>query len=163
MANHHDHDEHPQDLNLLEEMNYETRDFDVDQAPKGTVWFFGVTTGFFILAFISLIFMGPDFIPWFREGKFQTANQPDVRRRMPEAPAPLLQSNITASKDTVDLRKKEADKLATYGWANKEKTAAKIPVEEAMNMVASQGKLPRWAPTTPAPTATAENRPANTR
>jgi hypothetical protein len=76
MANHHDHDEHPQDLNLLEEMNYETRDFDVDQAPKGTVWFFGVTTGFFILAFISLIFMGPDFIPWFREGKFQTANQP---------------------------------------------------------------------------------------
>jgi len=82
---------------------------------------------------------------------------------MPEAPAPLLQSNITAKKDTVDLRKKEADKLATYGWANKEKTAAKIPVEEAMNMVASQGKLPRWAPAAPASTTPAENRTPATR
>jgi len=65
------------------------------------------------------------------------------------APGPVLQD-----KPTPDLRAFRAQEdaiLSTYGWADKSRGVVRIPVEEAMRLLAERG-LPRTAPEpSPAP------------
>jgi hypothetical protein len=60
--------------------------------------------------------------------------QPDPTRRFPK---PTLQSD-----DVVDLAKMRSDEdeiLSTYGWVDQKNGVARIPIDEAMKMVAQQG------------------------
>lgn len=138
------HDEHDKpltehDLNLLEEMGYERSDLDPAKGGGGRKAAWGVFLFFILFVGLSLAtiqIVAPDLIGVPKEETL-------VRRRMPEPPAPLLQDNITSHTDTWNLRAEEAKKLNKYGWANKEQTAAIVPVEEAMKVVGEQG-IPRW-------------------
>jgi len=139
------HDEHDKpltehDLNLLEEMGYERSDLDPTKAGGGRKAAWGVFIFFFVFVVLSIATIqltAPDLIGVPKEETL-------ARRRMPEAPAPLLQDNITSHTDTWNLRAEEAKKLNKYGWANEQQTAATVPVEEAMKVVGERG-MPRWS------------------
>jgi hypothetical protein len=66
--------------------------------------------------------------------KFETARMP---------PGPLLQES--PAPDHTAFRAEEDAALSTYGWVDKGRGVARIPVEEAMRLLAERG-LPRTAP-----------------
>ncbi len=68
-------------------------------------------------------------------------------RRPPE---PRLQE--MPFKDIAALRADEQAVLEGYGWLDEKAGLARIPVSEAMKIVAERG-LPRWAPPPPPPKA----------
>lgn len=148
------HDEHQelseQDMNLLEEMGYEHSDIDPGAKNSGRWSAWGILIGFNFFVIVSaftIYVVAPDMIGVPSPEKM-------VRRRMPEAPAPLLQDNKTSHTDTWVLREEEAKKLTRFGWATKDQRAAIVPIEEAMKTVGEQG-IPRWSQKydeTPAPT-----------
>jgi hypothetical protein len=123
------------DLNVLEKMGYETRDFAAEKTAKALGW------GAF---FTIIVFV----VSWFMIGFVQAitgaeakvdANKPLAGfRRMPENPHPLLQSNRTAWKDMIDVKQKEKEALNTYGDADGGK--ARIPIDKAIAKTA--GTLP---------------------
>lgn len=77
-----------------------------------------------------------------------------------EPPAPRLQ--IDPKKDLVELHAAEDRILLGYGWADKEKGIARIPVERAMEMLLAKGLPARQAPVPwkMAPTGVAPSQPA---
>jgi hypothetical protein len=64
-------------------------------------------------------------------------------------PGPRLQSD--PNKEMADLRAEEANALSTYAWLSEDKTAARIPIERAMELVLANG-LPAGSGTGPAGT-----------
>lgn len=124
------------DPNLLEQMGYEGDPVGIDTMTKPLVTFFAVTFIITVITFVIAWFIAPEFVG--------NQTQPQVRTRIPEAPNPLLQSNVTAVTDTVKLRKEENAKLNVYGWANEQRSKAIIPVNEAMKKVAQAKKLPTF-------------------
>jgi hypothetical protein len=68
----------------------------------------------------------------------------------PQPPAPRLQVHPKADLDR--LRAEEHDRLTTYGWADRERRVARIPIERAMQLLAERG-LAGW-PSLPPPTQT---------
>jgi hypothetical protein len=62
--------------------------------------------------------------------------QPDV-----VPPAPRLQHD--ESGDLAALRRVEDGQLETYGWIDRERGIVRIPIEEAMRIVAQRG-VPDW-------------------
>jgi hypothetical protein len=69
----------------------------------------------------------------------------------PQPPAPRLQVDPKADLDR--LRAEERERLSTYGWADRERRIARIPVERAMELLAERG-LAGWpSPSPPTPSA----------
>jgi len=68
---------------------------------------------------------------------------PRAERGELEPPGPRLQVHPEA--DLAAFRSQEDEILGGYGWVDKEKGVARIPIEEAMRLVAEQG-LPRFPP-----------------
>ena len=67
-------------------------------------------------------------------------------------PQPRLQSNAAA--DLVKIQSAEEEKLDTYGWVDRPAGITRMPVEQAMRMIAEHG-VPVWpAP----PSQTSENK-----
>lgn len=128
MRNH--DDAHEQDP--LEQLGYEKRDLPLKRAPLGAVIFF---VGLVVTLAGTWVFM------WLiaRERTLVPTDGSMVRQRMPEAPNPLLQSNITAAKDMADLRNRELNHVGSYGWVDKEKGIAHVPVDRAMELVLADG------------------------
>jgi hypothetical protein len=56
-------------------------------------------------------------------------------------PAPRLQVDPRADLDA--LRVAERHQLTTYGWVNRERRVAHIPIEQAMQLLSERG-LPGW-------------------
>jgi hypothetical protein len=76
-----------------------------------------------------------------------TSGQPhplagDLRRTAP--PAPVLQT--APIDDLVALRARERSLLETYGWIDKERGIVRIPIEKAMDLLATRGLPARSAP-----------------
>jgi hypothetical protein len=65
----------------------------------------------------------------------------------PLPPTPRLQ--ITPSTDLKGTREQEHDLLSTYGWVDKDKGVARIPIDRAMDLLAQRG-LPQGKPEPPA-------------
>jgi hypothetical protein len=63
-----------------------------------------------------------------------------------EPPSPRLQ--VTPVLDLAAFRGRENQVLDTYGWVDKERGVARIPVEEAMRLVAERG-LPQFPAVAP--------------
>jgi hypothetical protein len=76
-----------------------------------------------------------------------------------QAPEPRLQE--APFKDIATLHQEERAILQGYGWVDERAGVARIPVEEAMKIVAEQG-LPRWSPA-PAASPTPAAAPGKTR
>ena len=61
-----------------------------------------------------------------------------------EAPAPRLQ--MRPDRDLQAVRAQEDRILTTYGWVDKSRGVVRIPIDEAMRLVAEQGLPARAAP-----------------
>jgi len=60
---------------------------------------------------------------------------------LPQPPAPRLQVDPTV--DLALLRAAERQQLTTYGWVDRERRVAHIPIKQAMEMLSVRG-LPGW-------------------
>lgn len=65
----------------------------------------------------------------------------------PTPPPPRLQPNIldqnTAEEDMATLRAREAELLTTYGWVNREAGIVRIPIDQAIELLAEDGEVDR--------------------
>lgn len=126
---------HEPDVDVLEEMGYETTDINLNRKSVTALsfWFiafiafsFGVAWLYFTVYGRVTGFFGPDQKP-----------QEVVRRELPPE-VPLLQSNRTAAKDMHDLAADEKTRMSEAGW-NEGEVTARIPVSAAIDIVASRG------------------------
>jgi hypothetical protein len=81
---------------------------------------------------------------WFFERQEVTANRaaqvfPLAVGQVKEPPTPHLQTQ--PFKDIFTLRASEQERLTGYGWVDKNAGAARIPVEDAMNLLLQRGEL----------------------
>lgn len=126
----HNHDE-DLDISILEQMGYEQRDLKIDKSGKAAGYFFFSILLTMAVAFGIMKVMQPN-----------TAGRPDEMagfRQMPPKDYPLLQSNVTAQGDTIDLLKHEDSHLNGYGWNSDSKADAHVPIDRAMDLVLEEG------------------------
>jgi hypothetical protein len=77
-------------------------------------------------------------------GFASTTTQDPLHRRLPPAPLPRLQGNLSVKKAISDMRAEENADLESTRWVDKSKGIVQIPVERAMELTAERG-LPEWA------------------
>ncbi len=124
----------------LVELGYEIRDVNTNGLLKGTIGFFLFTIASGVIGFVIFRLL-------FTAG-FSTAAEPT--RLIPQAPNPIVQSNITAKTDIMDLRQQEDAKLnGPIGWVDASKTKLHIPIERAMDIIAERG-VPKTGADVPA-------------
>ncbi len=63
-------------------------------------------------------------------------------------PQPQLQANAAA--DLVKIQATEQEKLATYGWVDRNAGVVRMPIDQAMRLVAQRG-VPVWPAPPPQP------------
>lgn len=130
----HDHEEETRDLDVLEKLGYEPKDVDL-----GTKELAGLTLSFVVFMAFSLLaawlFLGI----FDRVDSFTMKPRPvQPKRPMPEN-APVLQTNITAQKDMVELRALEDEKLHAAKPIEGDPGHFIIPVDAAMDILAARG------------------------
>lgn len=126
-------DHEPLDPDTLAEMGYERRDINVPALRRWTIGFFGLVAIFFVLGWIFYKFLAPTTFVRAARGVAP------VTRRIPAAPNPILQDDITTKLDIMTMRQEEEEALTSYGWANKERTAVRLPIDRAMALIAERG------------------------
>lgn len=72
-----------------------------------------------------------------------------LQAELPQPPAPRLQVHAKADLDR--LRADEQQQLTTYGWADRQRRIARMPIERAMDQLAARG-IAGW-PSPPQPAA----------
>jgi hypothetical protein len=127
-----DHSKEPDDKNLLEEMGYEPTDIKSQVLPRTTGIFFLFVIVSFGLSWLFIYIVAPDM-----------AIVPDAsrleRKRVPPPEAPLVQSSMTAKKDMIELAREETAKATTYAWTDRNNGKVRIPIDQAMEIVARDG------------------------
>lgn len=121
-----------EEMDVIRELGYEPTDVEVRSAPKHVVWFF---VSMFVMIGFSWLFMrvfSPDLTT-------SGERQDFVRDMVPEANAPLLQSNKTAEQDMHDLRAEEREKLEGLGWVDESQGVVQIPVLDAIEVLLENG------------------------
>ena len=109
----------------------------------------------FALALVVVVVLAAVFLLGFfkllaRQERRQDPAPPPLAQeagRLP--PAPRLQSNPL--QDLEQLRAEEEKELASYGWVDQKAGIARIPIDEAIKIVAARGLPPASA--SPAPSA----------
>ncbi len=113
-----------------DDLKYETEDF----SPRGIRWF---TAGLAVLAVMVLVSMGA--LLWFLSGGWPP-RQGIVTPMVPApnmSPEPDLQ--VASSRDYQEMRAAEEAQLHSYRWVDREAGIAAIPIERAMELLASRG------------------------
>jgi len=113
------------------EDGYEKRDIEIVPLIKWTAGFFLGTT-LTILA-VVYIFKGVEVF----SGSVAESRSVEVER--PPYPNPILQSNITVKKDIMQMLREQDHALNSYGWVDPERGVAHIPIQRAMQILATQG------------------------
>ncbi|MFZ4506907.1 MAG: hypothetical protein ACOYON_04330 [Fimbriimonas sp.] len=131
-------DEHA-DADTLREMGYERRDVAMKKLGRYAIGFFAFTFFCFAASWAYFEMLHPTML---------RMKEP-VAKRMPKAPNPILQSGVTTMTDIMALRQHETEHLTTTGWANDEKTRVRIPIDRAIELLASKG-LPKTGQSVPA-------------
>jgi hypothetical protein len=112
------------------DVKYETEDF----SPRAIRWF---TAGLAALAVTVLVLMGG--LLWLLSGGWPP-RQGIVTPMVPApnmSPAPDLQ--VASTRDYQEMRAAEETQLHSYGWVDREAGIAAIPIERAMEILASRG------------------------
>ncbi len=106
----------------------------------------GFEIALLLLAVLSMAAMGGLFYYLTnREAIADTSRSPlAAERSLP--PAPHLQ--VSPASDIEQLHADENKRINTYGWVDKEQGVVRIPVEKAMEIVATQGLPAQLAPAT---------------
>lgn len=128
---------------VLEQLGYEKGDV-VITGKSVTVQ----AVGFLVFIAFSLIASWLFLTLFDRVGAFKADRPEPGVRRTPPPETPLLQTNRTAHKDMIDLRKVENEKLHAYGASAVMPGKAVIPVEDAKKIVVERG-LPTRADARP--------------
>ena len=129
------HTNHGPKEDPLTDLGYEPRDVNVAQLGKWVIGFFifvvlsAITSWVILSSGINLRFLKIDGMSPAYTGKADDFKS----RRIPGAPNPLLQNNVTARSDIMDMRRAEEERLKGYGWANAEKTKITMPVDRAID------------------------------
>lgn len=127
------HTDHGHRPDPLTDMGYETRDVNYTALTKAIVGFFIFSFACAVAGYIFLRYLlGPN--SYAVGYKAQTAIT-----KIPAAPNPLLQNNVNAKLDIQSLRNEEDSVLDTTGWANSEHTRVHIPIDRAIDILATRG------------------------
>lgn len=121
--------------NPLVEMGYEPKDLGMGAIKRFAFAFFAFTIVSFAAVFAFFKIAKVDL----NAADRARAEALPFQNRIPEAPNPLLQSNVTAKKDIADMRKAEKDGLEHYAWVDREKGIVRIPIERAIALTAQRG------------------------
>jgi len=114
----------------LVELGYEVRDLN-------TVAIRNATIGFFVFAILSAV-LGFGVYRIMNPTVFEP--KPLSHRVVPGAPNPLIQSNIAAKTDIMDVRQHETAVLTgPPRWVDPAKTHLRIPIDQAMEIIATKG------------------------
>ncbi len=120
------------DLNILEEMGYEPTDVEPNAIPKVTFDFFTAMTVMFVIAWAVMSVID-------RTSTLPSAKETFTRRRTPEGDAPLVQGNVTAKQDMINLRREEIQKTEVFAWVDEGKGIARVPISVGMEMLLERG------------------------
>lgn len=117
----------------LVELGYEVRDLNTVAIRNAAIGFFVFTIASAAIGFACYRVMNPTvFEP-----------RPPGNRVVPGPPNPLIQSNIAAKVDIMDVRQHETAELtAPVGWTDDSKTHLHIPIDKAMEIIATRGAKP---------------------
>lgn len=118
----------PAEPEVNQGLGYDTSDVQIGAVNKA-MWMFFIATAAFIVAA-----MGIQYLLAGEVGPQKAAE----RRKLPPEPNPLLQSNVTAVQDMIDMRARERRGLTEYGVVDETKSVYKIPIERAIEIRASQ-------------------------
>ncbi len=135
---------HPGDQNP--EVRFERTDVDAASLLKFGFWLVMATTAVVLVLWqLYFVFVAQE-----------AARQPPPPIMKPDAavlapPPPLLQT--TPAQELAQFRAQEDLLLGSYGWVDKERGVVRIPIEQAMRILAERGLAAPAAP--PAPTAPA--------
>jgi hypothetical protein len=114
----------------LDDLKYETEDF----SPRGVRWF---TAGLAVLAVMVLVLMGA--LLWVLSG----GRPPGQGVVTPSVPAPNMSPEpdlqVASSLDYQEMRAAQEAQLNSYRWVDREAGIAVIPIERAMEILASRG------------------------
>jgi hypothetical protein len=131
---HEHHEDDPEVLSEIEKLGYDPRDVPVEQTWKHAVGLF-IACGVMMAAAAGIMWV----IDWNTRGSSLGKPEAVQRRNVPEDPYPLLQSNLTAKTDILDLRDRERAKTDHYSWVDESKGIVRIPVEDAIQKVLEEG------------------------
>ncbi|HLO99689.1 MAG TPA: hypothetical protein VK171_13920 [Fimbriimonas sp.] len=140
----------PEDPEVLKEMGVDRRDLNVPQIRKATT----VITIACIVCFLASIpvynyvstpngenkggFFGRIASIWNSSTGSTREPAPPSRNKIPP-PNPLLQDSKTTHTDIKAMRLHEDEVLGSYGWVDQNKGIVRVPIEEAIQMVAKKG------------------------
>ncbi len=135
------HDEHPDT-----HRGYETLDAHAGATLRAGLYILGVM---FLVAAVV--------VPLYRlYARRETAEQPraaTVIREQPSAAAPTFPKLVTSEPLVLaEFRRQEDELLTSYGWVEKDRGIARMPIAEAMRLVGERGTLPSF-PAPPQPSA----------
>ena len=129
----------------LVEMGYEIRDAKVSLIGKFSLYFFifvglMIGTGWVVLFGLKI---GPNqIIPGMNMAYANKQSGYNEIRRVPEEPNPILQTNVSARVDMMDLRQREGSRLKTTGYLDSSRTRVHIPIDRAMDPLVNGGLPP---------------------
>ena len=127
---------------------HETRDVDIR--------FIGLfSLGMVVLLAGSLVLMGWLFGVFAGKPLGRGRSAPIAEMR-PYPPAPRLQASPT--RDMQEMRRTENTRLQSYGWIDQTAGIARIPIDQAMELLATRG-LPSWNEVSGLPTEQHSSRP----
>ncbi len=127
-------DENQQDDPLVD-MGYEPQDLGFGAIKKFVFALFAFTAVSFALVFGLFKILKLDL----QAADRARAEALPFQKKIPEAPNPLLQSNVTAKKAIADLRADERKGLGSYAWVDKEKGIVRIPIDRAISLIGERG------------------------
>jgi hypothetical protein len=119
------------------ELGYETRDIQAPLLYKSVFWFLAISTAMIFITIPIWVFIMSQ-----KDG-FDPARTAPLQ--LPSQPNPLLQSERTAKLDIKTLRQQEEAHLGSFGWVDRGKGIARIPIDRAIELVAQRG-LPSGSP-----------------
>jgi cell division protein FtsN len=119
-------------------LGHEIRDINV----RAVAWFaFGlIVAAIFIHFALAAVFV-------FFKQKHPSPEAPSRVVIQPQVIAPQPRLQIDAPADLAHFRQWEEEKLNSYGWIDKKRGIARIPIERAMDLIAERG-LPTRGPGT---------------
>lgn len=111
------------------EVSHEASDVDV----RGILRFAGALA--ILAALIHIALYGLLFVYDQRE----TRRAAPVSAPRKEEPPPEPRLRVAPRADLLEMRKAEEDLLGSYGWVDREKNVARMPIDRAMDMVVQRG------------------------
>lgn len=131
-----------QEMDELKKMGYDRSDLSMKVISWSINGFFIFTLICIAISYFIYVALDNYFISRQQDRQISRVD----RRRLPDLPNPLLQSNITARGDMADLRNREFRVLGEYGWIDRNQDVARIPIDRALEIAAGGVGQRLWTP-----------------